>query len=89
MSQALSAGLQPVSLRIKVPGSLETSQGLGTYPFLLAGITPGPGGPAGQFTVNRRQCNIHTPCLPTLGEAPVDCIGLKRGWPFTSKKRSS
>ena len=74
MCQALLVVPQPVLLRIKVPGSLEISQGLGTYPFLLTGITPGPGGPAGQFTVNRHQCHIHTPCLPTLGEAPIDCI---------------
>lgn len=74
MCQALLAVPQPVLLRIRVPGSLELSQGLGTYPFLPTGITPGPGGPAGQLTVNRRQGDVHTPCLPALGQAPIDRV---------------
>lgn len=88
MCQALSAQPQPILLRVRASGSLELSQGQRTYPFLLTGITGGPGGPAGQFTINRHQCDTHTPRLSALGKALIDCVRLKRVWPFTSKGSS-
>lgn len=60
---------QLTSLRTRAPGSLALSEGLGSYPFLLTGIACSPGNPAGLFTVNGHQGNVHTPRLSAL----VDC----------------
>lgn len=68
-----------------LPRNLVLTKDLGSYPFLLTGVTCGPGGPAGQLTVNRRWGDIHTPYSSALSKALVGCICVKEIWLLPSK----